>query len=691
MPTKELFLDENRRLQLEKNVNDMLSNGIDEDGIASFVSEYKTKFGQPLKKKDVSFGSELPYAKTSFNAPSPSIENISPSKLASPSPKELVAKIKDFANKPNTRQEVSPEEESYISRLGDRAVRGMNTLNANLAKTPEFIYNLAALPQNAISDVFDIPILEVSAEKVKKDLGINNEVAQYYDNEIKKLAYLDAKYSASQGSITELVKKGNYKDAAKLLGEQIVESLPTTALIASTGGLGASPTAITLGGGAVFGAAKYDEIKDREDLTEAEKTSISFSTGLVEGLFENIGTANLGRAAKEIFLKEGAETAAKQLKQTFVETYKEALKKYMPISGALSEGLEEAGTQFAQNAIDIYGGVEPDKKITDGVIDAFIVGTGSGAIISAPTLLTKKRTQEVAKVEQEVQALDNDIANENVPEEVKAELVKSRQQKMEMINAIVEEDTNEQKSLPEETKREIEQLYGQKEQLTQGLETDISEESKKILSDKIVEIDNKIETISTPTLETQTTEPINEAQKTENIQVEPTSTEDISLPNGETAQGTDTQKAEVVGVEPTAEQQFNDIKNGNVITFEYKNESEVPEVFKDKISSKGEINGKSYVKVTVAKSLADYTLQTPKGETKEPIVSENAASENKETPKSELPFDFFETPIQNDVQVEITVKDKDGADKTLKVKASNAQAILSKRYDNLNKLIKCLG
>ena len=31
--------------------------------------------------------------------------------------------------------------------------------------------------------------------------------------------------------------------------------------------------------------------------------------------------------------------------------------------------------------------------------------------------------------------------------------------------------------------------------------------------------------------------------------------------------------------------------------------------FKDKISSKGEVNGKTYVKVTMAKSLADYHLQ----------------------------------------------------------------------------------
>ena len=67
--------------------------------------------------------------------------------------------------------------------------------------------------------------------------------------------------------------------------------------------------------------------------------------------------------------------------------------------------------------------------------------------------------------------------------------------------------------------------------------------------------------------------------------------------------------------EPSLDQQLQDINDGNTVTFEYKNESEVPEVFKGKISSKGETNGKPYVKVTMAKSLADFHLQeAPKSE-----------------------------------------------------------------------------
>ena len=63
---------------------------------------------------------------------------------------------------------------------------------------------------------------------------------------------------------------------------------------------------------------------------------------------------------------------------------------------------------------------------------------------------------------------------------------------------------------------------------------------------------------------------------------------------------------------PTTEEQLKDIKDGNVVTFTYENESQVPDVFKDKISSTGETNGKPFVKVTVARNLADYELSQQK-------------------------------------------------------------------------------
>ena len=55
-----------------------------------------------------------------------------------------------------------------------------------------------------------------------------------------------------------------------------------------------------------------------------------------------------------------------------------------------------------------------------------------------------------------------------------------------------------------------------------------------------------------------------------------------------------------------------DIDSGNLVSFTYASESEVPEVFKDKITSIGETNGVKFVRVTVPKSVADYELSRVK-------------------------------------------------------------------------------
>ena len=77
---------------------------------------------------------------------------------------------------------------------------------------------------------------------------------------------------------------------------------------------------------------------------------------------------------------------------------------------------------------------------------------------------------------------------------------------------------------------------------------------------------------------------------------------------------------------PTEDQILQDIKDGNLVTFTYKNESEVPEVFKDKISSRGETNGEPIIRVTVAKSLADYELSKQQPAPKEKPVTPESKS-----------------------------------------------------------------
>ena len=86
-------------------------------------------------------------------------------------------------------------------------------------------------------------------------------------------------------------------------------------------------------------------------------------------------------------------------------------------------------------------------------------------------------------------------------------------------------------------------------------------------------------------------------------------------------QNEQTGKKEVLS-KPTQEQLTKDVKEGNFATFTYGSEEEVPDIFKDKISSRGENtleNGKKepFVKVTIPQSLADYELSKIKNNTVE--------------------------------------------------------------------------
>ncbi len=88
---------------------------------------------------------------------------------------------------------------------------------------------------------------------------------------------------------------------------------------------------------------------------------------------------------------------------------------------------------------------------------------------------------------------------------------------------------------------------------------------------------------------------------------------------------------------PSQEQQTKEIIEGNIVTFTYKSEDEVPEAFKDKISSTGENTlpdgtVEQIVRVTVPQSLADYELaKTEPTEVK--VTEEVKPTEVKEAPK----------------------------------------------------------
>ena len=101
-----------------------------------------------------------------------------------------------------------------------------------------------------------------------------------------------------------------------------------------------------------------------------------------------------------------------------------------------------------------------------------------------------------------------------------------------------------------------------------------------------------------------------------------------------------TKTQEIKIQEPTEEQIVDDVKNKRFATFTYKSEEEVPEQFKDKISSTGENTlpdgtVEKIVRVTVPQSIADYELSK---------TAEVKVTEEKEA-ISKVKDDNFNTPV----------------------------------------------
>jgi hypothetical protein len=155
--------------------------------------------------------------------------------------------------------------------------------------------------------------------------------------------------------------------------------------------------------------------------------------------------------------------------------------------------------------------------------------------------------------------------------------------------------------------------------LERKIEVSTDEAEKTILRSKIAEQQKSRETIlNTPTnVQTQTTQNVStQAQNNQGQQGQ----------DNQTQNATTTQNAPIVE-EPTEAQILDDIKNKRFATFTYDKEEDVPEVFKDKISSRGETNGVPFVRVTLPQSRADYELSkvAPKKEA-EVVIDEEAVA-----------------------------------------------------------------
>jgi len=381
------------------------------------------------------------------------------------------------------------EEPSFGEELVGSLGRGSARLGEMLANTPSFLYDLAALPQNALADATGLPVGTSSAE-FADNLGIpENELANYYKGLAdKSQEKINEKYDQTVSQYL-FGEETDYTKGFKLLANQVLESAPISLSLLMGNAAGVTPIASTLAGGAVFGAGKKAQL-DAEDapISESAKTFNALSTGLFEGIFEQFGITKLGGVAKDVFLKEGKEAAAEVARKGFMEVYAPLLKKYIGIGA--EESISEAATQFAENVVDKFGGAKPDIELKDGVIDAALVGLGSSVAFSSPIaaadiISTSPNKKEMEELSAKKEQLETQIANPETSNVTKDIL----KEEADVVNEKITDEFNSAKEeynkLSDEDKDNVTSINADIAKIDEALlDETITPEVRKTLKDK---------------------------------------------------------------------------------------------------------------------------------------------------------------------------------------------------------------
>lgn len=384
------------------------------------------------------------------------------------------------------------EEPSVVADVFDSFLRGSARLGQSLAETPAFIYDLAAKPQNYIADKFNLPGLKASSDQLGKMIGVeDNVIADYYKGLVEESqTKFQQKYDKG---ITDYISNGEYSKAFGSLANQIAESAPITISLAMGNAAGITTAGSITGGGLVFGAQKKAELdKEAPWMSESDKLDAALMNGLAEGVFEQFGLTKIGSVVKNVLSKSGKDAAREIAEKGFKEVYGKVFRQYFGTT--MEEGLSEAATTFAQNAIDKYSGAKPNINLWDNVSDSFIVGLGSGGVIGGvPVALqvaqTKKGLAEQEKINQQKAQLNDALVSDQIPDEAKRVLVDKVKDLNEQEANILLQETSIYNSLDAENKGKVDALSSDEDGIKTALaDENLQPEVKSVLEEKLSEI-----------------------------------------------------------------------------------------------------------------------------------------------------------------------------------------------------------
>ena len=321
-------------------------------------------------------------------------------------------KLNSTIDKISEETDEDTDKDTVASILGRSLMSGMSKLTADIYRTPEFIYDVAASGYNKLLDIQNSILPEsmqaskiATTEELSELTGIDNKYSENLEAFALKNRELNEKY---QKPIFENIKNGNLADAALSTAMSITESLPfmLSMMIPSMAGVKAGK--MFLGTTAVMGSGRKTDLQDSE-LPELKKNANAILYGMAEATDVLMGAGTTGRAIRIVLEKEGVSKAKK-----FGTDVLDALIKDNPYLSPFFEGFQEVFTTYTQNATDIATGEDVNRDLTEGLADSFIVGTlmgtGSTGLIQGVKYVANRKNKRKRK--KSIEALNNVTKNQ---------------------------------------------------------------------------------------------------------------------------------------------------------------------------------------------------------------------------------------------------------------------------------------
>ncbi len=312
--------------------------------------------------------------------------------------------------------------------------------------------------------------------------------------------------------------KGNAGKIVDLAFKQAIASAPITfAALGATafGGMGAGAAMTFLG----TGGMKYASLKDRTDMSEADKMMLASFDGAFETAFEFLPDVLNAKIVVNSFMGMGKKATANQVKKSLTDNFFDAYGKFFPITAPLGEGLGEvftgAGQRYSDTLFDPQYAKLSEKEKTNYIFGEnfskskgeFASGTAGATFFVAPQLVAEtvqgirdpKLREKVKELFTKKQAVQADIDSgklTGMAAEVATEEVSNINSQ---ISEVVKKNTEAGEAISIDQKGAAEQINEQIDAITETLttNTEISPETVAALETKKDDLVKQVKEITT--------------------------------------------------------------------------------------------------------------------------------------------------------------------------------------------------